>query len=138
MPTYAIVSADDLKKLEIVEIVEFKSGLNPLPAYDPPSRERLPEVETRRYPLLLVTGDREKSYHHSRFRDQPWATKVSPDPFYDAAVRSMSLSWHNFFFGAFEPSASVSIDKRSSARISSGSHWWWKRGAFTASWISSP
>ncbi len=37
--------------------------------------------------------------------------KVPPDPFYDAAVRSMTLSWHNFFFGAFEPSASVSIDK---------------------------
>ena len=37
--------------------------------------------------------------------------KVSPDPFYDAAVRSMGLSWHNFFFGAFEPSGSVSIDK---------------------------
>src|SRR6516164_9228505 len=36
---------------------------------------------------------------------------VSPDPFYDAAVRSMSLSFHNFFFGAFEPGASVSIDK---------------------------
>jgi 4-amino-4-deoxy-L-arabinose transferase-like glycosyltransferase len=36
---------------------------------------------------------------------------VPPDPFYDAAVRSMSLSWHNFFFGAFEPGASVSIDK---------------------------
>jgi 4-amino-4-deoxy-L-arabinose transferase-like glycosyltransferase len=38
-------------------------------------------------------------------------SKVSPDPFYDAAVRSMGLSWHNFFFGAFEPGASVSIDK---------------------------
>ena len=37
--------------------------------------------------------------------------KVSPDPFYDAAVRSMGLSLHNFFFGAFEPSGSVSIDK---------------------------
>ena len=37
--------------------------------------------------------------------------KVPPDPFYDAAVRSMTLSWHNFFFGAFEPGASVSIDK---------------------------
>ena len=36
---------------------------------------------------------------------------VAPDPFYDAAVRSMTLSWHNFFFGAFEPGASVSIDK---------------------------
>lgn len=36
---------------------------------------------------------------------------VPPDPFYDAAVRSMTLSWHNFFFGAFEPGGSVSIDK---------------------------
>jgi len=38
-------------------------------------------------------------------------SKVAPDPFYDAAVRSMGLSWHNFFFGAFEPGGSVSIDK---------------------------
>jgi len=37
--------------------------------------------------------------------------RVSPDPFYDAAVRSMALSFHNFFFGAFEPGGSVSIDK---------------------------
>jgi 4-amino-4-deoxy-L-arabinose transferase-like glycosyltransferase len=37
--------------------------------------------------------------------------QVQPDPFYDAAVRSMGLSWHNFFFGAFEPGGSVSIDK---------------------------
>ena len=37
--------------------------------------------------------------------------QVPPDPFYDAAVRSMTISWHNFFFGAFEPGGSVSIDK---------------------------
>ncbi len=36
---------------------------------------------------------------------------VRLDPFYDAAVRSMGLSWHNFFFGAYEPGGSVSIDK---------------------------
>src|SRR5436305_2326619 len=33
------------------------------------------------------------------------------DPYYDAAVRSMGLSLHNFFFGAYEPGGSVSIDK---------------------------
>jgi 4-amino-4-deoxy-L-arabinose transferase-like glycosyltransferase len=33
------------------------------------------------------------------------------NPFYDAAVRSMGLSWHNFFFGALEPSGSLAIDK---------------------------
>ncbi len=37
--------------------------------------------------------------------------QVPPDPFYDAAVRSMGISWHNFFFGAYEPGGSVSIDK---------------------------
>ena len=37
--------------------------------------------------------------------------QVPPDPFYDAAVRSMTLSFHNFFFGAFDPGGSVSIDK---------------------------
>src|ERR1700712_3089070 len=37
--------------------------------------------------------------------------KVAPDPFYDAAVRSMGQSFHNIFFGAFEPGGSVSIDK---------------------------
>lgn len=31
--------------------------------------------------------------------------------FYDAAVRSMSLSWHNFFFGAFDPSGALAVDK---------------------------
>jgi 4-amino-4-deoxy-L-arabinose transferase-like glycosyltransferase len=36
---------------------------------------------------------------------------VVSDPFYDGAVRSMGLSWHNFFFGAVEPSGAVAIDK---------------------------
>jgi 4-amino-4-deoxy-L-arabinose transferase-like glycosyltransferase len=31
--------------------------------------------------------------------------------YYDAAVRSMTLSLHNFLYGAFEPGASASIDK---------------------------
>jgi 4-amino-4-deoxy-L-arabinose transferase-like glycosyltransferase len=36
---------------------------------------------------------------------------VAPDPFYDAAVRSMGTSWHDFLFGALEPGGSVAIDK---------------------------
>jgi thiosulfate reductase/polysulfide reductase chain A len=67
-------------KVELFSTTMVGLGLDPLPAYDPPSRERLPEVERGQYPLILITGDREKSYHHSRFRDQPWAIKVSPDP----------------------------------------------------------
>ncbi len=37
--------------------------------------------------------------------------RAPPNPFYDAAVRSMGLSWHNFIFGAIDPGAGVSIDK---------------------------
>lgn len=37
--------------------------------------------------------------------------KVPGNFFYDAAVRSMGQSWHNFFYGAFEPGGQVSVDK---------------------------
>lgn len=67
-------------KIELLSTTMASLGLDPLPAYTPPSREGLPQELAERYPLILVTGDREKIYHHSRFRDQPWAVKVSPDP----------------------------------------------------------
>jgi len=31
--------------------------------------------------------------------------------YYGAAVRSMSMSWHNFFFGAFDPAGTITLDK---------------------------
>ncbi len=37
--------------------------------------------------------------------------EVPGNVFYDAAVRSMAGSWHAFFFGALEPSGTISIDK---------------------------
>jgi 4-amino-4-deoxy-L-arabinose transferase-like glycosyltransferase len=36
---------------------------------------------------------------------------VRGNPFYDAAVHSMGLSWRNLFFGAFDPGAMLAIDK---------------------------
>lgn len=33
------------------------------------------------------------------------------NPYYDAAVRSMGSSWHAFLVGAFDPNASVAVDK---------------------------
>jgi len=33
------------------------------------------------------------------------------EAYYGAAARSMSTSWHNFFFGSFDPAGTVSIDK---------------------------
>ncbi|MFI7003236.1 ArnT family glycosyltransferase [Nocardia sp. NPDC050175] len=35
----------------------------------------------------------------------------APHLYYAAAVRSMSMSWHNFFFAAFDPDATIGIDK---------------------------
>src|SRR5881628_889418 len=41
-----------------------------------------------------------------------WALDAATlNPFYDAAVRSMGRSWHNFFFGALEPGGRISVDK---------------------------
>jgi 4-amino-4-deoxy-L-arabinose transferase-like glycosyltransferase len=41
-----------------------------------------------------------------------WSLRAVPDdPFYDAAVRSMTTSLHNFFFGAYEPGGTIAIDK---------------------------
>ena len=67
-------------KVELFSPVLEELGLDPLPNFTAPSRSRLPAAIAQAYPLLLVTGDREKSYHHSRFREQTWAQKVSPDP----------------------------------------------------------
>jgi len=82
-------------KIELFSTTMEGLGLDPLPAYAPPSRESLPEGKAVAYPLILVTGDREKSYHHSRFRDQPWALKVSPDPrltMHPDTARAMGLA----------------------------------------------
>src|SRR4051812_38482726 len=36
---------------------------------------------------------------------------VPTTPFYDAAVRSMALSWHNFLYGALDPAGQLAVDK---------------------------
>jgi 4-amino-4-deoxy-L-arabinose transferase-like glycosyltransferase len=40
-----------------------------------------------------------------------WRLGSSTEIFYAAADRSMSMSWHNFFFAAFDPAATISVDK---------------------------
>jgi anaerobic selenocysteine-containing dehydrogenase len=80
-------------RVELYSETMKRIGLDPLPAYE--TQSAAPAVETVQYPLTLVTGDREKSYHHSRFRDQPWALKVSPDPrltMHPDTARALSLS----------------------------------------------
>ena len=40
-----------------------------------------------------------------------WNATGNLEVYYAAAVRSMSMSWHNFFFGAFDPAGTVTLDK---------------------------
>ena len=40
-----------------------------------------------------------------------WRAGAYLEGYYAAAVRSMSMSWHNFFFGAFDPTGTISLDK---------------------------
>jgi len=64
-------------KVELYSERMAEHGLDPLPNYVPLESTTLMGNE---FPLRLQTGLRERTYHHSRFRDQSWAKKVSPDP----------------------------------------------------------
>jgi 4-amino-4-deoxy-L-arabinose transferase-like glycosyltransferase len=77
------------------------------PAVPPRSAQRaatLRLVQRLPWPLLVLTGVAAALRLSS-------LSAVHPNEFYDAAVRSMSLSPGNFLFGAFEPGRALSIDK---------------------------
>jgi thiosulfate reductase / polysulfide reductase chain A len=67
-------------KVELYSEQMASVGLDPLPSYIPPTRDKSSEEEKSAFPLVMLTGDREKTFHHSRFRDQEWAKRISPDP----------------------------------------------------------
>lgn len=62
-------------KVELYSTVLERIGQDPLPDHVP-----VGTAADEAFPLVLQTGFREKTYHHSRFREQAWARKVSPDP----------------------------------------------------------
>lgn len=64
-------------KVELYSERMARHGLDPLPDYA--ALDSIAQADEA-YPLRLQTGLRERTYHHSRFREQPWAKKVSPDP----------------------------------------------------------
>lgn len=67
-------------KIELLAQNMARNGHDPLPAYVPPAYLREDAAVIADYPLVLQTGLREKTFHHSRFREQAWTRKVSPDP----------------------------------------------------------
>jgi 4-amino-4-deoxy-L-arabinose transferase-like glycosyltransferase len=40
-----------------------------------------------------------------------WRSGAYLEIYYAATVRSMSMSWHNFFFAAFDPAGTITLDK---------------------------
>jgi len=72
------VFATPTGKVELHSTLLERFGQDPLPDYMPPLDRVVAPDEG--FPLRLQTGIREKTYHHSRFREQAWARRVSPDP----------------------------------------------------------
>ncbi len=63
---------------------------------------------------LRPTGPRSLLFLIAALAGLTYAWGIGQDvlePFYAAAVRSMAASWHNFFFGAFDPAGTISLDK---------------------------
>jgi 4-amino-4-deoxy-L-arabinose transferase-like glycosyltransferase len=61
-------------------------------------------VWLRRAALVLIAALAGLSY--------AWASSQDTlEPYYAAAVRSMSVSWHDFFFAAVDPAGTISLDK---------------------------
>ena len=68
------------RKIELRSQILDDIGIDPLPAYQTPRAEQTTPSEQKNFPLILITGAREKTYHHSRYRDQAWARRISPFP----------------------------------------------------------
>jgi len=72
------------------------------PAVAEPARPRVTWL--RRSALVAIAALAGWSY--------AWELGQDPlEPYYAAAVRSMSGSWHDFIFGAFDPAGTITLDK---------------------------
>jgi len=84
------------------------------------------------FPLPLLTGDREKTYHHSRFRDQPWAKRSRPTRGFDSSGNRAGDGGQRGPVGAHRDArragsckAKVKItDNTPEGVVSTGMGWW--------------
>jgi thiosulfate reductase/polysulfide reductase chain A len=68
-------------KVELYSTTLEKLGYAPLPYFEEPPEGPVSTPNlAKRYPLILLTGVRQLTYHHSKFRDHEWARKVEPYP----------------------------------------------------------
>lgn len=119
-------------KVELYSTIMEKHGLSPLPTLeDARITVRAPDPDSR-YPLMLMSGVRAMTYHHSRFRDHVWARKVEPNPVAwihprDAQDRGVAdRDW----VVVRTPVGSCVLEARLSpdvpeGQIAAGMGWWW-------------
>ncbi|HEY7242951.1 MAG TPA: molybdopterin-dependent oxidoreductase [Xanthobacteraceae bacterium] len=126
-------------KIELYSEAIAGIGGDPLPSYVAPARERAAAEVKAQFPLTLLTGDREKTYHHSRFRDQPWAKKISPDPrllIHPQTARTMAVvedQWVRIETPGARGSckAKVRITESTPEGVVSTGMGWWRPGSMT-------
>jgi 4-amino-4-deoxy-L-arabinose transferase-like glycosyltransferase len=95
--------ADDAGDAEesLPQAEKSEAGEKPEPAQPP---RDWPAPWPRRAALLVIAALAGLSY--------AWASSQDTlEYYYAASVRSMSVSWHNFIFGAFDPAGTMSLDK---------------------------
>jgi 4-amino-4-deoxy-L-arabinose transferase-like glycosyltransferase len=85
--------------------VNRPGGLNPTSERGQPSRSGPSEqVWPRRLALVAIAALAGLLYAWAMGRD-------TLEYYYAAADRSMSMSWHDFIFGAFDPAGTITVDK---------------------------
>ncbi|MBL8381602.1 MAG: molybdopterin-dependent oxidoreductase [Burkholderiales bacterium] len=122
------------KRVELYSQRMAEAGLDPLP--DLPEAPATPA--DARYPLRLATGLREKAFHHSRFRDQAWALRLSPDPVLrihpdTAAAHGVAAGdWVRIATPATEGTCNAKValtDRVPPGMVVTGMGWWRPEGA---------
>lgn len=119
-------------KIELFSEEIASVGGDPLPNFTPRTARKDSDTNIA-FPLTLLTGDREKTYHHSRFRDQPWAKRISPDPrllIHPATAQQFMLSdgeWVRLETPGVRGSCRLKIkisDATPEEVVSTGMGWW--------------
>lgn len=69
------------KKVEIYSEYLKNLGYDPLPTYREPAEGWLTKTElTEKYPLIAITGSRNRVYPHTQYRNLPSIRKLYPEP----------------------------------------------------------
>jgi anaerobic selenocysteine-containing dehydrogenase len=68
-------------KIEVSSTILSNHGFDPLPVYNgPDSGQTRTSDQTKKYPMILMTGARVPYYTHTKWRNVPWLAELQPEP----------------------------------------------------------